>query len=67
MINIKVNKTRHQFQRHSSLEFILNVLDISINGIAVAINQNIISKVDWSTTTLAEGDQIDIVTATQGG
>ncbi|MFT7071247.1 MAG: sulfur carrier protein [Patiriisocius sp.] len=42
-------------------------MDISINGIAVAINQNIISKVDWSTTTLAEGDQIDIVTATQGG
>ena len=67
MINIKVNKTRHQFERHSSLEFILNVLDISINGIAVAINQNIISKADWSTTSLTDGDQIDIITATQGG
>lgn len=67
MINIKVNKTRHQFKQYSSLESILNALDISINGIAVAINQNIISKADWSTITLADGDQIDIITATQGG
>lgn len=67
MINIKVNNTRHQFQPNSSLEVILNLLDISVNGIAVAVNQKIITKTDWSTKILNESDEILIIKATQGG
>ncbi|QXP58782.1 sulfur carrier protein ThiS [Olleya sp. HaHaR_3_96] len=67
MINIKVNNTTHQFAKNSSLEGALNVLSIPVNGIAVAINQTIITKNDWNTTTLIDGDHILIITATQGG
>ena len=67
MINIKVNNTKHQFQSNSSLEVILNLLDISVHGIAVAINQNIITKADWNTKILNENDEILIIKATQGG
>ena len=67
MINIKVNNTIHQFQTASSLATILNELEIMTNGIAVAINQNIITKTDWNTQALNEGDEILIIKATQGG
>jgi len=67
MINIKVNNTIHQFQAASSLATILNELEIVINGIAVAVNQNIITKTNWSTQALNEGDEVLIIKATQGG
>jgi len=67
MINIKVNSKDHQFQSSNSLEVILKALDISVNGIAVAVNQDIISKSDWNLKTLNEGDEVLIIKATQGG
>ncbi|MCX7605656.1 MAG: sulfur carrier protein ThiS [Bacteroidia bacterium] len=36
-------------------------------GIAVAINRRIIPRAEWSTTLLAEGDQVELVYARQGG
>ena len=67
MINIKVNSKNHQFQSSNSLEVVLKTLDISVNGIAVAVNQDIISKSDWNQKTLNEGDEVLIIKATQGG
>lgn len=67
MINIKVNNTIHQFQADISLGKILNELKISMDGIAVAVNQNIITKSNWDTHTLDNGDEILIIKATQGG
>ena len=67
MVNIKVNNKNHQFQSNNSLELILTTLDISVNGIAVAVNQDIISKSDWGIKTINEGDEILIIKATQGG
>ena len=67
MINIKVNNTIHKFQTASSLATILNELEIVTNGIAVAVNQNIITKTNWSTQALNEGDEVLIIKATQGG
>lgn len=67
MISIKVNNTTHQFNKDCSLESIPKQLEISTNGIALAVNQNIITKSDWNTTTLSDGDEILIIKATQGG
>ena len=67
MINIKVNNTTYQFQSKVTLDQIINQLDISVNGIAVAINQSIITKSDWTSTTPNDGDTVLIIKATQGG
>lgn len=37
------------------------------NGIAVALNQNVIPKIYWNETRIEENDNILIITATQGG
>jgi sulfur carrier protein len=36
-------------------------------GIAVAVNQNVLTKDEWARTALRAGDRVEIVTATQGG
>jgi sulfur carrier protein len=36
-------------------------------GVAVALNGRVIRMVDWPQTMLKAGDQIEIVTAQQGG
>ena len=67
MITVKVNNKEHQFSASISLQEILEQLKITTNGIAVAINQNIITKSDWSTTRLAHNQSVLIIKATQGG
>lgn len=36
-------------------------------GIAVAINDSVIRRTDWSDVTLAEDDTVEVITAQQGG
>lgn len=42
-------------------------LKLPLNGIAVAINQQIIAKETWGTHFLRSGDHLTIIKATQGG
>ena len=37
------------------------------SGVAVALNDEVVRRSDWTTTTLEQGDRVEIVTATQGG
>lgn len=37
------------------------------NGIAVAVNNSVVPKIDWASTHLNENDTILIIKATQGG
>lgn len=37
------------------------------NGIAVAVNQIVVSKSQWASYTLSPSDDILVITATQGG
>lgn len=67
MITVKVNNKEHQFSASITLQEILEQLNIPTNGIAVAINQNIITKSDWSTTMIDQNQSILIIKATQGG
>ncbi|MES2872655.1 MAG: sulfur carrier protein ThiS [Bacteroidota bacterium] len=36
-------------------------------GIAVAVNNSVVSKAEWSSYTVESGDRITIIRATQGG
>ncbi|MDE2966948.1 MAG: sulfur carrier protein ThiS [Chloroflexota bacterium] len=36
-------------------------------GIAVAINMSVVPRSEWTQTSIADGDRIDIVGAKQGG
>jgi len=67
MITIKVNNTTHQFNEQAALQEVMNALKIPLNGIAVAVNETIISKSDWTKKILQQNDSVLVIKATQGG
>lgn len=67
MITIKVNEKAEQVQEGNSLQVVLDALEIQQKGIAVAVNQQIVSKTDWSEKVVEANDQLLIIKATQGG
>jgi len=64
---INVNNKQHQIKDSTSLEVFLATSNIHHKGIAIAINNMVIAKQEWSTTFLANGDAVTIIHATQGG
>ncbi|MEP2240008.1 MAG: sulfur carrier protein ThiS [Maribacter sp.] len=67
MIDIIVNDTPRLVKPESTLDDIIKELGISINGIAVAVNENIVAKTAWNTKLLLENDEVLVIRATQGG
>lgn len=67
MIDITVNSKKHSVQENTSVVTLLEELIVSSDGIAIAINQEIISREDWQITTVKNNDTILIIQATQGG
>ena len=66
-MNINVNHESKSVTEACSLEALLDQLKISKQGIAVAINNQIITKTQWANTALNENDNVTIIQATQGG
>lgn len=67
-MNVFINTKPYNF---NSSEFLLDVLKsnnfIQMKGIAVAVNNTVITKAEWEKYQLNENDKITIITATQGG
>jgi len=67
MMNIIVNNNSQSINDASSIEAMVAQLNVESKGIAIAVNQTVISKSEWSNTTLKENDNLTIIKATQGG
>jgi len=51
-----------------SVGALLSLLEIqSFAGMALAINNEVVSRNDWETTSLSENDKVLIIRATKGG
>ncbi len=66
-MTINVNNQLQSITENSSIETLLEQLDMITNGIAVAINNEVISKEKWDQIFLDDKDQVTIIQATQGG
>ena len=66
-IDVSINEKTQSFSQDTTLQTMLSQLTIAENGIAIAINEQIIPKTNWATTKLNNNDKILIITATQGG
>ncbi|OXA96307.1 sulfur carrier protein ThiS [Flavobacterium hercynium] len=68
-MELKINQQIKQFNADSLS--VQSLLDLEIphkqNGIAVAINNTIVPKINWNQHLLHETDEILIISATQGG
>jgi len=53
--------------KSDKLAALLEELNLPDSGIAIAVNDTVVSKKNWNTISLNERDKILIITATQGG
>jgi sulfur carrier protein len=67
MITIKVNQEIHQFSETLTLAAFVRFININTNGIAIAVNSNVVKKIDWSFRVLQNSDEVLIIKSTQGG
>ncbi|CAM1341852.1 sulfur carrier protein ThiS [Tenacibaculum aestuarii] len=67
MITIKVNNNKQEFLSPLALQELVDKLQIQTNGIAIAVNNSVVKKTDWSSKLLQNNDEVLIIKSTQGG
>jgi len=67
-MKIVINNQSHDFQQGIKLAEAIKSLKLkNQEGIAIAINNEVIPKQNWNAHELKDKDNIIIITATQGG
>ena len=67
-MNVHVNDQLRPVVPGSVLMDVLRELGLAERkGVAIAINDEVVSRAIWSTRTLTDGERIVIIQATQGG
>ena len=67
MIEVIVNGEGRSLPEGTTVDVLVPELIASPKGVAVAIDREVVSRSAWSSTVLASGDLIEIVTAAAGG
>lgn len=67
MESVWVNGTAIDVPSGKSVAELITEYSDRTTGIAVAVNQNVLTKAEWAQTALQPGDRVEIVSATQGG
>lgn len=65
---ILVNNNEHSVLHSASISDVLTTLKIeNTKGTAIAVNNQVIPKIEWEKYHLKENDSITVIRATQGG
>ncbi|MFR9602748.1 MAG: sulfur carrier protein ThiS [Rikenellaceae bacterium] len=65
-MNIVVNNQTHTI-KSQTLVGLIEELSIETLGVAIALNNKVVPRAEWSEVSLADGDKIVIVSAVFGG
>jgi sulfur carrier protein len=66
-MEIVINGTAHQVPDDMSLQRAVSLISSAATGIAAAVNGELVRKASWPSTLLAAGDEVEVLTAVQGG
>jgi sulfur carrier protein len=66
-MKVTINGELHTWPGGKSLAEAVAALTSAGSGVAAAVNGEVVRRGAWATTQLAEGDQVEVLTAVQGG
>jgi sulfur carrier protein len=66
-MNVTVNGERRDIPAGTTVEQLVGQLTGALSGVAAAVNGEVLPRRAWAVTPLADSDQIEVVTAVQGG
>ena len=64
---LKVNGEPFETAPGSTVDQVVGAVTTLSSGVAAAVNGAVIPRGQWAATELRDGDQVEIVTAVQGG
>ncbi|MGH3300430.1 MAG: sulfur carrier protein ThiS [Streptosporangiaceae bacterium] len=66
-MQVIINGRPHDTAGRLSLAQAVGVLTTARSGVAAAVNGAVVRRGAWDTTALADGDEVEVLTAVQGG
>jgi sulfur carrier protein len=66
-MQIVINGRPHEATAAISLAQAVALLTAADSGVAAALNGEVVRRSAWGSTRLADGDQVEVLTAVQGG
>jgi sulfur carrier protein len=66
-MEIVINGAAHQVADGMSLERAISLVSDAATGVAAAVNGDLVRRASWQSTRLAAGDEVEVLTAVQGG
>lgn len=66
-MNVSVNGERREIDPGTALDTLVRALTPAPSGVAAALNETVVPRAEWPSTSLSEGDRVEVLTAVQGG
>jgi sulfur carrier protein len=66
-MTVIINGESHSAAAPMTLADAVALLTSAPSGVAAAVNGDVIRRAAWALTELADGDEVEVVTAVQGG
>ena len=66
-MKVYINQNETEVPEGTSVKELLDLQQIAAEGTAIAIDNKLVPKSEWSNRTLADGDKITLIRATFGG
>jgi sulfur carrier protein len=66
-MNVSVNGEHREIAPGTALDTLVRALAPSPSGVAAALNETVVPRAQWPSTSLSEGDRVEVLTAVQGG
>ena len=67
MILVTINGERRELSNQFTLTQLLQNLELPLERIAVELNHDVVSRQNWETTKINDGDKLEIVHFVGGG
>jgi sulfur carrier protein len=66
-MNVTINGTAYELPLGATVTQAVQKLTGVGSGVAVAVNDEVVSRGAWDSTALVEADRVEVLTAVQGG
>lgn len=66
-MTVVVNGQSRQLAPGTTIAAVVTALDAPPRGVAVAVNGEVVPRTAWPGTALTDGDQVEVLAASQGG
>ncbi|MFI6596859.1 sulfur carrier protein ThiS [Nonomuraea sp. NPDC050536] len=66
-MKVTINGAAHELAEGTTVGQAVRALTPATTGVAVAVNDEVVTRSSWESTALADQDRIEVLTAVQGG